>query len=143
VQRGPYSPALVYLQLLLASHVHTKLTILKKRGYPYSLVIFIHTGTRIDIQAYLSHFLSLCVLLPICHLLLVGLIVLEGFLQDGRDQSLSYVGVAYAVRFATLGLVLSAQSIFAMQEKSLELNQPLKYPLIQGTLIQGTLIQLV
>jgi hypothetical protein len=84
------------------------LTIFEKRGYPYSIVVFIHTGTRIDIQAYLSYFLSLCVLLPICHLLLVGLIVLEGFLQDRRDQRLSHVGVAYAVRLATLGLVLGA-----------------------------------
>jgi hypothetical protein len=107
VLRGPYSPALVYFQLLLASLVHTKLTIFEKRGYPYSLVIFIHTGTGIDIQACLSHFLSLCLLLHICHLLLVGLIVLEGFLQDGRDQSLGYAGVAYAVRLAILGLSVS------------------------------------
>ena len=125
VLRGPYSPALVYLQLLLACHVRTRL-ITFERGYPYSLMIFIHTGTGIDIQAYLSPFLSLCVLSLTCYLLLVGLTALEGFPLDGRHHSLSSTGVVYAVRLATLGLVLGAQLIYAMQGKSLEPNQPLK-----------------
>ena len=115
VLRGPYSPALVYLQPLLACHVYTGLTTLERRGYPYSLMIFIHTGTGIDIQAYLSPFLSLCVLSLTCHLLLVGLTALEGFPLDGRHHSLSYAGVVYAVRLATLGLVLGAQLIYAIQ----------------------------
>ena len=115
VLRGPYSPVLVYLQLLLAYHVYTGLTTLERRGYPYSLMIFIYTGTGIDTQAYLSPFLSLCVLSPIYYLLLVGLTALEGFPLDGRHYSLSYAGVVYAVRLATLGLVLGAQLIYAIQ----------------------------
>ena len=91
------------------------MTILERRGYPYSLMIFIHTGTGIDTQAYLSPFLSLCVLSPTLHLLLVGLTALEGFPLDGRHHSLSYAGVVYAVRLATLGLVLGAQLIYAIQ----------------------------
>ena len=114
VLRGPYSPALVYLQLLLAYHIYTRLTILERRGYPYSLIIFIYTGTGINTQAYLSPFLSLCVLSPIHHLLLVGLTALEGFPLDGRHHSLSYAGVVYTVRLATLGLVVVAQLIYAI-----------------------------
>ena len=126
VLRGPYSPVLVYLQLLLAYHVPTGLTIFERKGYLYSLMIFIHTGTGIDIQAYLSPFLNLYVLSPIYHLLLVGLTVLEGFPLDRRHHRLSYAGVGYAVRLATIGLVLGAQLIYAMQGNSLEPNQPLK-----------------
>ena len=94
--------------------MHTGLTILERRGYPYSLMIFIHTGTGIDTQAYLSPFLSLCMLSPIYHLLLVGLTALEGFPLDGRHYSLSYAGVVYAVRLAILGLVLGAQLIYTI-----------------------------
>jgi hypothetical protein len=89
-------------------------------------MIFIHTGTGIDTQPYLSPFLSLYVLSPTYHLLLVVLTALEGFPLDGRHHSLSYAGVVYAVRLATLGLVLGAQLIYAMQGNSLEPNQPLK-----------------
>ena len=115
VLRGLYSPVLVYLQLLLACPVYIELTILERKGYPYSLMIFTRTGTGIDIQAYLSPFLSLCVLSLTCHLLLVGLTALEGFPLDRRHYSLSYTGVVYAVRLATLGLVLGAQLIYAIQ----------------------------
>ena len=113
VLRGPYSPTLVYLQLLLAYHMYTGLTMLERRGYPYSLMIFIYTSTGINTQAYLSPFLSLCVLSPTLHLLLVGLTALEGFPLDGRHQSLGYAGVVYAVALAILGIVLGAQSIYA------------------------------
>ena len=123
--RGPYSPALVYLQLLLAYYMPTRLTIFKRRGYPYSLMIFIYTSIGINTQAYLSPFLSLCILLPIYHLLLVGLTALEGFPLDRRHYSLSYTGVVYAVRLAILGLVLGAQLIYAIPGNSLEPNQPL------------------
>ena len=114
VLRSPYSPALVYLQPLLACHIYTRLTTLERRGYPYSLIIFICTSTGIDTQAYLSPFLSLCMLSPIYYLLLVGLTVLEGFPLDRRHYSLSYTGVVYAVRLAILGLVLGAQLIYAI-----------------------------
>ena len=86
----------------------TRLTILERKGYPYSLMIFIYTSTGIDIQAYLSPFLNLYVLLPIYYLLLVGLTALEGFPLDRRHHSLSYTGVGYTMRLATIGLVLGA-----------------------------------
>ena len=91
--------------------VYIKLIIFERKVYPYFIRIFIRTGTLIDIQAYLSHFLSLCMLSLTCYLLLVGLTALEGFPQDGRNQSLSYTGVVYTVRLTTLGLVLGAQLI--------------------------------
>ena len=89
-------------------------------------MIFIYTGTGIDTQAYLSPFLSLCILSPTYYLLLVGLTALEGFPLDRRHYSLSYTGIVYAVRLAILGLVLGAQLIYTIQGKSLEPNQPLK-----------------
>ena len=89
------------------------MTTFERRSYPYCLMIFIHTGTGIDTQACLSPFLSLCVLSPTLHLLLVGLTVLEGFPLDRRHQSLGYTGVVHAVVLAIIRPVLNAQLIYA------------------------------
>lgn len=126
VLKGLYNPILVYLQLLLACYIPTGLTIFKRKGYPYSLIIFIYTSTRINTQAYLSPFLSLYILLPIYYLLLVELIVLDRFSLDRRYYSLSYTGIGYIVRLAILGLVLDIQLIYTIQGNSLEPNQLLK-----------------
>jgi hypothetical protein len=70
-------------------------------------VIFIHTGTGIDIQLFQPLFLSLYALLA-TRLLVLELIVLEGFLQHLRLQRNESAYVGYAGSLAILGLARGA-----------------------------------